>query len=160
MPDNTASPSLTAVLHGVVLSRQSGLDPRTVADLVGKPYSTLMAELSRQEGHKLGADLVLPIMRVTGSDLPMHFLAREQGGIFLRTPEPAAGGGELALSLASSAREYAEFMQEAAASIADGKIPADQLARMAKEGQEAVEAIFAMLKLARVTHEAQYGGAS
>jgi hypothetical protein len=156
MPENAAS--LTAVLHGVVLSRQSGIDPRTVADLVGKPYSTLMAELSRQEGHKLGADLVLPLMRVTDCDKPMHFLARELGGVFLRTPEPATGGGELALTLASSAREYAEFMQESAASIADGKIPADQLSRMTKEGHEAVEAIMTMLRLARITHEAQYGG--
>jgi hypothetical protein len=157
MPADTA-PSLTAVLHQVVLARASGIDPRTVADLLGKPYSTLMSELSRQEGHKLGADMVLPILRITGSDLPLHFLSRESGGVFLRLPEAAKGGGELAHTLATSAKEYAEFMQEAAASISDGKIPADQLARISKEGQEAVEAIMAMLRLARVTHEAQYGG--
>jgi hypothetical protein len=117
-----------------------------------------MAELSRQEGHKLGADLVLPLMRICDSDIPLHFLARQRGGVFLRTPEPAYGGGELARTLAASAKEYAEFMQETAYSIADGDIPADQLARITKEGQEAVEAILAMMKLARVTHEAQYGG--
>ena len=157
MPQNI-DPSLTAVLHRVVLSRPGGLDARSIADLVGKPYQTLMSELSRQEGHKLGADMVLPIMRVCDSDIPMTFLARERGGVFLRTPEPACGGSELARTLAASAKEYAEFMQETAASIADGQIPREQLDRISKEGMEAVEAIMAMMKLARVTHEAQYGG--
>jgi hypothetical protein len=157
MPHNI-DPSLTAVLHGVVLSRPGGLDARTIADLVGKPYQTLMAELSRQEGHKLGADLLLPLLRVCDTDIPLHFLARERGGVFLRTPEPAEGGSELACTLATSAKEYAEFMRETAESISDGQIPREQLDRINKEGQEAVEAIMAMMRLARVTHEAQYGG--
>lgn len=33
-------PSLTAVVHGMVKAAPSGLDARTVADLVGKPYAT------------------------------------------------------------------------------------------------------------------------
>ena len=154
-------PSLTAVLHLAAKNAKehgSGLDIQTMADELEKPYATLMSELSRQPGHKLGADMVLPLMDLADSDAPLRFLARERGGVFIRTPEAAEGGGELARTLAASAKEYAEFMQEAAVSIADGDIPAVQLARMNKEGQEAIEAIMAMLKLARVTHEAQYGG--
>ena len=63
-------PSLTAVVHGMVKAAPSGLDARTVADLVGKPYATLMSELSQQPGHKLGAELLLPLMDVCESDLP------------------------------------------------------------------------------------------
>lgn len=154
-------PSLVAVVHKCVLNAPNGLDADDIAPLAGyegdSGYHTMMAELT-QPGRKCDMDRLLPIMTATDSDAPMHFLARRLGGVFLRTPEPAQGGGELAASLAASAKEYAEFMQEAAVSISNGDIPVDQLARMNKEGQEAVEAILAMLRLARVTHEAQYGG--
>lgn len=148
-------PSLSAVCHAAVKS--CPVDARTVADLLGKPYATLMSELSGQPGHKFGADLLLPLMDVAGTDAPLHFLARQRGGVYLSITEPAAGGSELAASLAVTVREYSEFLNECAASIADGDIPSDQLTRMNKEGQEAIEAIMAMLKLARITHEAQYG---
>ena len=161
MPNSFATktyPSLTAVAHQAALRPPSQINARTIADLVGKPYQTLMSELSGQPGHKFGADLLLPIMDATDSDAPLHFLARERGGVFLRMPDPAMEGGELANTLATSAREYAEFMQETAVSISDGQIPREQLDRLLKEGQEAVEAILAMMKLARITHEAQFGG--
>ena len=41
-------PSLTAVVHGMVKAAPSGLDARTVADLVGKPYATLMSPVTRR----------------------------------------------------------------------------------------------------------------
>jgi hypothetical protein len=152
-------PSLTAVCHQMALRAPSGLVPHSLWELAGSTnYQTMMSELSGQPGHKLGADRVLPLMDVCGSDAPVEFLARERGGVFIRTPEAAEGGGELARTLAASVKEFGEFMSETAASIADGRIPLEQLDRINKEGQEAIEAIFAMLKLARVTHEAQYGG--
>ncbi|MDR0882376.1 MAG: hypothetical protein LBP55_07520 [Candidatus Adiutrix sp.] len=49
------TPSLTRILHAVFLSPPSGLDSETMASLLGKPYATLMSELSGQPGHKLGA---------------------------------------------------------------------------------------------------------
>jgi hypothetical protein len=151
-------PSLTAVCHQTVLRAPSGLTAHSIAELCGySNYNTLMSEVSGQPGHKLGADKLLPLMDVCGSDAPVEFLARERGGMFIRTPEAAEGGGELARTLAASVKEFGEFMQETAASISDGRIPLDQLDRINKEGMEAVEAIMAMLKLARITHEAQYG---
>jgi hypothetical protein len=153
------NPSLTAVCHHMALRAPSGLDARTIAELAGyNSYQTMMAELSRQPGHKLGADKLLPLMDACGSDAPVNVLARERGGVFIRTPEAAEGGGELARTLATSVSEFSEFMRETANSISDGQIPRDQFDRITKEGMEAVEAIMAMLKLARVTHEAQYGG--
>ncbi len=49
-------------------------------------------------------------------------------------------------------------MAETAASISDGEIPREQFDRISKEGMEAVESIMAMLRLARVTYEKQFGG--
>lgn len=151
-------PSLVAVIHQCVLHAPNGLGAHEVLTLMGyDSYGTGMAELT-QEGRKFDADRVLPAMDATDSDAPLHFLARQRNGVFLHLPEPAQGGGALAEALAASAKEYAEFMQETAVSISDGRIPRDQLDRITKEGQEAVEAILAMMKLARITHEDQYGG--
>lgn len=152
-------PSLAAVLHAAVKNAPSGLDARTISDMVGKPYQTLMSELSRQEGHKLGADLVLPLLEVTGSDAPLHWLARQRGGAFVPLPAAAESNVELVATLAVSVREFGEFAAETAANISDGDIPADQLDRIDKEGDEAIEAILAMKKLAGLTHERQYGRA-
>lgn len=150
-------PSLVAVVHQTVLHAPNGLDAHSVAPLAGyDSYQTMMAELT-QDGRKCDMDRLLPLMDATGSDAPLEFLARHRGGVFLRTPEPAESGGELAAALGRSVKEFGEFMEQVALSISDGDIPADQLARMSKEGEEAVEAILAMLRLVRFTHEAQYG---
>lgn len=149
-------PSAAAVAHQMVLRAPSGLNARTIAELAGYTnYNTMMSELERQQGHKLGADKLLPLMDAAGSNAIVEFLARERGGVFLEIPAPAHGGGELAASLAKSILEFGEFASEAAASITSGAISRDQMDRINKEGQEAVEAIMSMIKLARVTHEAQ-----
>ena len=153
----TAAPSLTRVMHTVFLSPPSGLDSETMAGLVNKPYSTLMSELSGQQGHKLGMDLLIPLCRVTGSDEPMKFLARQMGGVFLHMPEPAEGASELMTGLAKTIKECSEFFSEAAKNIADGVISRDELDRLNKEGTEAIEAILQLQKLARITHQAQQG---
>ncbi len=80
------------------------------------------------------------------------------GGVFIRIPEPTCAEAEgLVESLALSIKEFGEFAAETAASIADGNIPKAQLVSIEKEGHEAIEQIMAMMKLARLTHEKQYG---
>jgi len=150
-------PSLVAVVHQMVLRAPSGLDTRTIADVAGyNNYNTMMSEVSRQPGHKLGADMLLPLMDAADSSAPVKFLARERGGVFLPLPDPAQGGGELVSTLAASIKEFGDFASEAAADIADGDLSREKLDRITKEGQEAVEAVLAMMRLARTTHEAQH----
>ena len=149
-------PSLTAVLHELVKHAPSELTARTIAELAGKDYNTLMSELSRQPGHKLGADLLLPLMELTGSDAPLNFLARERGGVFVPM-RPDATAADLGPAILKSVREFGEYTAEAAQDIADGKIPADQLQRILKEGQEAATAIVTFMELARAVHQRQYG---
>ena len=146
-------PSLTAVLHGMVKAAPSGLDVRTVADLVGKPYATLMSELSQQPGHKLGAELLLPLMDVCESDL-----ARQRGGAFVPLRIPAGGPEQLVAGLSASIREFGEFACATSDHIADGRITVQELHDMTRRGHEAVEAILAILailRLARETHDRQ-----
>lgn len=149
-------PSLTAVLHELVKHAPSELTARTIAELAGKDYNTLMSELSRQPGHKLGADLLLPLMELTDSNAPLNFLARERGGVFVPL-RPDATAADLGPAILKSVREFGEYAAEAAQDIADGKIPADQLQRILKEGQEAAAAIVTFMELSRAVHQRQYG---
>lgn len=64
----------------------NGISAEAVADALGMRYATLMSQLSAQPGHKLGAEIVLPIMQVTGSAAPMHHLARQLGGVYVELP--------------------------------------------------------------------------
>lgn len=154
----TEYPSLIAVCQQVAKNAPSGLDLATIAELMGVPYSTLTSELGRHGAHKFSADRLLPLMQVCDSDLPLVFLARQRGGVYIKMPEGAGGEpGPLVQKLAASVKEFGEFAAEAAADVADGDIPHDQLARIQKEGHEAVEAIMALINLARQTNEAQYG---
>lgn len=151
-------PSLRAVVHQMVLRAPSGLSAKTLWEPAGySNYNTMMSELSAQEKHKLGADMLLPLMDVCQSNAPVAFLARERGGVFIPLPQPAEGGAELVQMLARSIKEFGDFAAETAQDISDGDIPAEQLARIEREGDEAIEAIMRMKKLARVTHEQQYG---
>lgn len=147
-------PSLTAVLHELVKRAPSGLTARSVAELLGRDYNTLMSELSGQPGHKLGADLILPLMELTGSDAPLNFLARERGGVFVPV-RPNNSAADLASAILASVKEFGDYAAESAQDVADGKIPAEQLSRILKEGQEAATAIVAFMRLARMVHQRQ-----
>lgn len=146
MSQNT--PSLTAVVHALILAPPSGVDARTIASLMdGKNYQTLMSELSRQQGHKFGADLVLPIMNLANSDEPIHFLARHRGGVFVKLPEVTGDGGPVQLAALNSVKEFGELMGEVGAGLASGGLSRDECDCITKEGQEAVTAIMALLQV-------------
>lgn len=53
---------------------------KAVAEEIGKPYRTLMRELNDADDlAKLGADMLIPIMRSTGSIAPLQYLAHRMG---------------------------------------------------------------------------------
>lgn len=151
-------PSLAAVAHQMVKTAPSGLTPRSIAEFAGYTnYNTMMSELSRQPGHKLGADMLLPLMDVCNSDAPVAFLAREREGIFLKLQQPAESGGELVQSLARSIKEFGDYAASAAERIADSDVDPEEMARINGETNDVVEAILSFRKLAQATHDAKYG---
>ncbi|MDE7065395.1 MAG: hypothetical protein K2O70_08005, partial [Desulfovibrionaceae bacterium] len=89
-------------------------------------------------------------------DAPLNFLARERGGVFVPM-RPDASAAELGPAVLASIKEFGDYAAEAAQDIADGQIPADQLQRLLKEGQEAATAIVTFMELARAVHQRQYG---
>lgn len=137
------------LLHHAVLRAPSGIGAMTIADLLGWKYPTMMSELSGQPGHKLGADRILPLMKLTGSDEPLHFLANEMGGVFLRPhvldeSEPAAQARRLGLA---AIKEFGELVAVMTEAIMDGTVTSEEREKIAAQGQEAVAAIMGLLRM-------------
>lgn len=147
MPDY---PSIAAVCHEVVKKPPNGLDAATVADLIGRAYATLMSELSCQPGHKLAADLILPICAATGSNLPVKAMCRALNAAFIPLKHPPQDilPASFVQTLSITVREFGEFAAEAADDISDGKIQRHELPRIKARASEAIEAILLMVRLA------------
>lgn len=77
--------TLTEVARDALIYDDPRLPLKAVAAGIGKPYATLTRELNPDDdGAKLGADLLLPIMRVTGDVRMLEWLADKLGYILLR----------------------------------------------------------------------------
>lgn len=71
--------SMTEVLHEMVFTHPS-LPAKAIAEDVGKPYSTLVRELNTDTTDaKVGVDMLIPLMRATGSIAPLEYLASRMG---------------------------------------------------------------------------------
>ncbi len=144
-------PSLTSVLHALLLSRPNGLDAKTVAGLVGRQYQTMMSELSGQEGHKLGADLLLPICTVTGSLAPLHFLARELGDVVVyRLPRCASPGTLLDPKIIEMVHQFGQLLSglaEARGGEGEGgaEITKSEAAKVRREAYDLLSTITGLL---------------
>ena len=150
--------SLRAVLHALVKNAPSSLDPRTIADMLDKPYGTLMNELNANTGHKLGADLVLPLIKITGgADEAMRFMARELGGLFYRLPDSMPGSGGLMEALADLISDCSELFSEAAQDIAKGDINHAVIESVSQKADNASESILRLKAQIRAAHEGKYG---
>ncbi|MHC1701818.1 MAG: phage regulatory CII family protein [Humidesulfovibrio sp.] len=143
----TNHPSLSAVLHAVVKKAPSGLTAETLCNLLGyKKYNTMMSELSDQPGHKLGANMVLPIMDLAESDEPMHFLARQRGGVFIKLPEASGAEGAVQIAALGAVKEFGELMGEVGSGLSDGSLSREECDSIERAGHEAVTSTMALLK--------------
>lgn len=140
-------PSIVAVLHELVKKAPSGLTARTIASLLGRDYQTLMSELSRQPGHKLGADLALPLMKLTGSDLPLDVMAEARGGFFVRLPESEGEEHAVHRQCMAAVREFGELMQTVANALEDGTITQAERRAIAEVGYTATTGILTLLRV-------------
>lgn len=141
--------TLTALCQAMVKAAPNGLSAEQVADIIGCPYPTMMSELSRQPGHKLGAERMLALMKATESRAPMHHMARELGGVFVPLPPGAVTGRDLTMGLVESIKEFGEFAGEVAKALTDGSISSAELERIRTDGQAALTAILAVMEKAR-----------
>lgn len=139
--------SIVAVLHELVKKAPSGLTAGTVASLLGRDYQTLMSELSRQPGHKLGADLVLPLMKLTGSHLPMDVMADELGMVCVSLPAPQGEEHPVHRQCMVAVQDFGALMGATAEALEDGTITVEERDAIAAKGYEALAAIVKLLKV-------------
>ena len=126
----------------------NGIAAEAVAEALGMRYATLMSQLSAQPGHKLGAEIVLPIMVATGCRAPIRHMAAELGGVFMELPPVSARNDAVTQGLVASVREFGEFAAQVAQSIDDGVIRQEELRRISADGMEAVTAILQVIRRA------------
>jgi hypothetical protein len=81
--------SLTEIIQDLVLD---GPKPaKVISDEIGKPYHTLLREISPDDhGAKFGIESLLPLMIATGSIKPLEYLAARMGCriVCLKSCEP------------------------------------------------------------------------
>lgn len=140
-------PPLTPILHKLVIRAPSGIGAMTIADMLGWKYPTMMSELSGQPGHKCGVDKLLPIMDVADSDAPMHFLARERGGVFIKLPPADGDVDPVQRQCMVAVKEFGELVAACSEALLNGTLETDERARITREGHEAVTAIMGLLTL-------------
>lgn len=138
--------TLTEVCHAIVLDAPSGKTPKEIAKALGRPYTTIMNELERQTGAKLGADMVLPLMLQTGSMDPLHYLADNMGCVVIELPKANSGQESLSMQAVQSVKEVGDVMAEYIKAVKDGSIDADDKRSMSKEIYEAIAALVALGK--------------
>lgn len=141
-------PRITPILRQLVLHAPNGLPAKAVAGLLRRDYGTLLAELGERSGHKAGVELLLPIMGVTGSDLPLDVMAEACGGFFVRMPE-AEEGEEHAVhrQCMEAVREFGELMQTVAKALEDGTITQEERRAIAEVGYRATTGILTLLRV-------------
>ena len=132
--------SLSEEVQEMVLS--SSIGARNVAEAVGKLYPVLLNELNPgNDKHKLGADMLIPLMKACNNEAPMHYLAKSLSGVFIKLPEVPSKDG----NLISVVTEFGELISTYGKAFEDGKITAEEKAAIKKEGQEALTAIQTLL---------------
>lgn len=91
--------TLTEVIEAMIDEGEKPI--KAIAAEIGKPYPTLKRELNpADDGAKLGADVLLGIMRSCGSIAPLEWLADRLGYVVRRKgwsePDRASWGEEMA----------------------------------------------------------------
>lgn len=129
--------------HGTAaLAARMGLQQTSLYHKVSPTYPT--AHCSPEE--------MLEIMQITGDHGALHALAGHLGYVLLPAPE-LSDETEGMLALAESIREFGEFASETARGLADGRISDNELARIQREGFQALAAIEQLLKVAVRVHQ-------
>jgi len=140
--------SLVSVLHADVLDAPSGKSPRQIAEDLGfRRYSTFMNQIEQQEGFKLDANLVLPLMRQTGSKQPLHYLADRLGCVVLDLPHNVPSNLEaLSMQAIAAAKEVGDVLGVYRDKAGDGDVSRQDKIDIRKE---IYEALVALLSFAR-----------
>lgn len=138
--------NLLSTLHDAVIRPPSGKPAKLIASSLGKRYETLLNELNPSEtSHKLGAELVEPLMEQTGSMEPLLYLARRFSHACIPLPR-ASSDRESHREALLAVKQFGELMGRYESALEDATITVDELAGITKAGHVTVNRVLAFLE--------------
>lgn len=142
---NEYIPSVTAIVHEDFKYPPSRLPGKIMAANLGKPYNTLIQELEgTRPTHKFAADLLVPMMRQTGSHRPLDWICEAMDGVFVPLPKasPSIPSAQKQCLLAIS--KFGELVRAVGDSLLDGTITQTEREQIHNRAMKAVSAILGL----------------
>lgn len=143
---NGDTPNIAAVCQRLAKHAPSRLSAEQIADRLGRPYNTLMSELSPlREGHKFDVNLLVPLMEAAGSTEPLHVMARALGGVYVDFLPVSDAAHPVHGQCMASVKSFGDMMVGTAKALEDGIITNEERRELAVLGYRAVGDILALL---------------
>ena len=140
------TPNIAAICQRLAKRAPSKLSAEQIADRLGRPYNTLMSELSPvREGHTFDVNLLVPFMALVGSTEPLHAMARALGGVYVDFLPTAEVRHPVHVQCMASVKSFGDMMVGTAKALEDGVITGDERRELARLGYRAVGDIVALL---------------
>ena len=140
------TPNIGAVCQRLAKHAPSGLSAEQIAYRLGRPYNTLMSELSPlRDTHKFDVNLLIPLMRLAGSTEPLHEMARALGGVYVDFLPVSDVAHPVHGQCMASVKSFGDMMVGTAKALEDNIITSEERRELARLGYRAVGDILALL---------------
>lgn len=140
------TPNIGAVCQRLAKHAPSGLSAEQIAYRLGRPYNTLMSELSPlRDTHKFDVNLLIPLMRLAGSTEPLHEMARALGGVYVDFLPVSDAAHPVHGQCMVSVKSFGDMMVGTAKALEDNIITSEERRELARLGYRAVGDILALL---------------
>lgn len=146
--------NLTAHLYRAAHNFPPGM--AALASALGIAESSLQNKVSiTNPGAHCSPEEMARIMDITGDHGGLHALNARLGYVALALPQLSHAADDSAVQLMTATiKEFGELMSEASTDLANGRVSDNELARITKEGVEAIASIQQLLAFAQQRNEA------
>lgn len=146
--------NLTAHMYRAAHNFPPGMG--TLAGALGIAESSLQNKVSiTNHAAHCSPEEMARIMDITGDHGALHALSARLGYVAMALPQLSNFEDDSAVQLMTATiKEFGELMAEASADLANGRVTDNQMARISKEGIEAIAAIQQLLSFAQQRNEA------
>ncbi len=109
------------------LVHHSDIEPRVLAERLGKRYAYLMdAANPDRDTVQFQIQMLIPAMQLTNNWMPLQFLCREMGGVFVPLPTVGAEHGDIRKAFMATIQEIGEDSAVIERVLADNIVTAEE----------------------------------
>lgn len=140
------TPNIAAICQRLAKHAPSKLSAEQIAYRLGRPYNTLMSELSPlRDTHKFDVNLLVPFMKLAGSTEPLHEMARALGGVYVDFLPVSDAAHPVHGQCMASVKSFGDMMVGTAKALEDNIITSEERRELSRLGYRAVGDILALL---------------